>query len=707
MDCCVTIIICTQSLIDCAPKHLLNDKGQLTFSTSLRLTKKRAELNEFGTLKGAGAFGFSLDYGKLSNYLFSEAFNLYNVDFDLKKIDVIVKARDKILEFDTLCFLYESDSDKTYELQLLQLNNNFKARAKEQSICCDTLDYPDVCYDLLSLQQNWDNENEYLDQLSDGYYMGAVDYGGAEGQGVRLDYLKPLFHKKHLLEQLMCKIGYELCAPAFDTPWGRKQIGMFTGNLNNVESEEKFGLKVKPIDTLNLILVGNNYSVPFNETIYDAGPFWSNGQAARFTGKYRYCYCIEILSSAGNVPFTFNLNVAQGNGAVTLSPDFTYSGSGTEKFFFESEAVDLENAILNTLIFTRIAGIAPPSIIIGENSFFQVKPISVEVVWGQCYKAYNFLDASITTDKLFEALTHDINGLVHVDNATKKVYLFSPDDANVFNEIVQGFFRDEIDYSLQNKAICDSRRIDNQKSTLKRYCVVGYKEPTDVCVKDLGYGKKRPLHGTIIDRGDEYLDEVEYKLNPMFEATIDKEIGTTEDGDFAIIPVMWDNDGGEKLSNNLCPRQLTAIGPVKQILSTDANGVRTYRIFRRGVVLPDGTTFFTDGETIPFVSQCPQVVLEGPDGEIIEEPCYNTYDDKPFSQFNMFWKSSIQEALSNLLIEMLMQLSIADYCNIDFRNNYCITYNRETFTYRFIEVLDFNVCTFLTTPVRMQAKRLK
>jgi len=696
MTCCATIEICNQELLDAAPRHLLIN-GRLLLNTAINLTKKREELNEFGTIKGEGALSISIQYNDLTNFLFSSYFRVteYNNNFDDIEIQVSVKG--KVLQFNKLRVLSKDDNSKQYDFQLIQGNLHWKDAAANCPIC-EGVDYGKFTFTQIEMVQNWQSEALYdIGKL--GYFLGVVDYGGSDQfGGVHLDTLRPLFHKYKLAKDLLCKIGWNFVSPVWETEWGRRQVAHLTDNLGSLSDPKKFGFRVEMENGDSN--VGQN--LVWSTIVRNNGDYVNtqvNGKhqgGQNLSGQYIICLCIEVSGSSANLPVDFTLYIRAGSEGVT-SRVFSYPGTGIQTYCIEygadlTEGLNSVNAQIN--LISNPTGPTPALLFFTNNSYLESKASSVCIKYGQTIEVSNFLSSAISLEQLLAGMVHDVSGLIVTDYNTKTVHLYSPYDENVFGEETEGFYKPEIK-DLKG-VICKSLKAITPNGKALRYCVLGYKESSDNLIQSSGYGKTNPLHGRVVDLGNSLTEGYKYNLNPLFEPTLDKALNHSQG---ITIPVMWDNDGGETPSKNIGPRQLTAIGYVKQTY-TDENGNIIDKVLNQiATNFENPNPVFSNSEFFGYVSHCPIPTIDvvGSRSPVF----HNVYGSKANDQF-IFWDEVIRQQQFGISHNYLAYISIAEYCNLDFRTRYCLQYGGVKYFYRLSEISDFEPCSGISTPITLE-----
>lgn len=662
---------------------------------SLSISKGVQESSEFGSITQEGVLNFSLPFTPNNNRVFRK-FKVHQIlDNNLNDIPVYARRGSNYFSQNVIRCLNVDDAAKRYEVSLLRDGSHWKT-AMESCLLKDVLRGITFDFTAENIDDNWTDNTAYVDGGELALYA-PVDYGKFQnGDELIYEDLRPLFSMYGLLQKIFCFSGRYLESPFFDSDMGRriwtyilrKDTGGYDDNGKLVNYEVSGNNLVISPALFTRASIGNeindqgsNYDNAAFEYTYSeqVTAFMdvtvSGSLTATHNDDFTLSYKLVHEDSTGTVVNNVFGSKAFQTGTGTFDIDFTKRiivATG-DKIYLEVRSVPLTGGAPDVTISLNVKGeIDSSNIFLGDT-----------IDYGQ------IVDQELTCLDFFEACVDLLNLKISDNDVTNTTTLYLPRNKTITtntSNVVEGFLKPLSEaQDVTDKIICNSRKVNTNKLEVNRYCRLQFADSTDTYIESQKF--EDPPWSRRIDFGVGLTEETDEKINPLFEATIDRivdELAATDSEGFSL-PVMRDNEDG-KLSVDIGARVLFCYGNNSQFVGSEVGGVQRSINFNGNPI----TEF-------PICSQCPQVENDSP----IEDFVNLIYGNKKQDLYKLAYQDEFNERLNSIQADYLLCMTYQDYRSLDFRTPFFANYNGKPSYYRVQKISDLDLDKDLTTPVMM------
>ena len=701
----------------------------------LRETKQLTELTETDTLKFNYSIGFDLPPTNHNLNLLKTFFNPNVLDNEYNEVEVEVIIGSHVITESELYVRQCNSSAIGVELRLAV--DHWARCAKDLKLC--TLPYATVpmgcdhIKDVVENQYIYDStNNNFNDQSHLGIRYPYADYGRLiqdptdVGNGlpfnsrsnhwiVPVEMMRPWFYVTGLLKRGFCAKGWEFKSPLFESEFGRRLVTYIFNRNYGIDDIQKLDEITVRAEVSAGYSMGFQYSFGKNgSVVWDNINYDPIGSIDPITGLYSASGEVKVK---GKIIFTMpnssdttikmylgkpwinngpTASGGQGFGLTEVYAEAEWDGISDEvEWEFEAEGISMTNIEeLGIWVFKEDAG---EFLNIQEGSFIDIQACRVYHKEGDDVDINDFIDCEYTFLDLIKGLAHTFNLKFKTDFANRCVEMYAPYDADFWGDSIEGFFIEETIEDISQKLNQKSKKVTTPKLETSRYHKLCFKDTNDRYIEELDLSKD--LWSRVIDLGEKFtVEETTEICNPFFEPTANRVSGFGRDISIHM-PAMW---GQGEFSFSQGPRIAIDFGYVSQdygkpwlrMCSWDDDSVQaiptvSQYVFRE---LSEHNNFSSP------VSLHEENLIYAKNDEF-----YGYAPEKTL--YHLVYKRWLLEQLNNLTIEYLVDLSKADFLNIDFRKYVCFYHLGRLVVARMNRVNDFHFCTKIQTPIEFIPQR--
>lgn len=720
---CVKIIV--RNLSKAAQNRLNAIEGVLDVPDkfALRLYKSIERLSRLNTISTEAVLGASVPSTPRNDIIFSEYYSALFVDNQKKYYDVaIVVNGHELSQFNRL---YIKSRKTTWEFELSRSPDHWIELS--QTVTIDQLDYDSFVMSKSAIVANWNlpaYEGNFRDP-SDGqrpYYWPPIDYGGwcdqtepAQGSTVpakcmAVEDFRPLLSLPYILRAGFCAFGWTLNGVVFDSEL-MKRAWVYALRPDYYIASKRGGRVVGRVTTRYQWQQSTGDRLVYDELI-DGTTGWTivGGIAGienyvNVSLKFRFYWNGEFHNDRPQ-PFTAIFNIEEydtGTGLFTgeiLSTEsltVVFAANEKKRVIFEQEV---------TLKFGQTAAIniqvVPTSgWYVEKGGYFEVTSANQSLMTEDIPVVAECVSNSTTVLDWLKAAAQIFRLDVETDYRTKTVTLHPRFTANAFGDTVPGFFRYESPaIDINDLIVPDSEVIAPNRQEAKRYTRIEFADSTDAYIDSLNLSE--PAHSRTVNNGDDLPDEIEKIQNIIIEPTLEgRTWGVIASGagnrhPFPYLPRLWDNVDGQR-SFNIAPRILFAYGVCRQINPDPVNATNELTsFFFDQRPNPANTGLTTDFGYVSQLRTWELTPAATPDGNF----SFNALPVIQSDLFTIFYLGFTQQQRNGSTIEVLMNLKMSDYQDINFRDLYSFRLKGRTYRVPMIDIRDFDACGGTSTPVK-------
>lgn len=596
------------------------------------------------------------------------------------------------------CKLFPIQDSHIENQVILKYENDWIEKLKGTKV--KDIDLPTFDYTKEEINARWAEDGIYNDG-DVGFWFPVVYYGGWRVRNRRLvvEDLRPHLHALFLLQQMFKAIGWCFKSPFYETTFGRRLICYILKDdySNNDELNKRRQLYARKVYPAN-------------------GGIAISGRVINWDYENDADNNFDTVSGRYEKPFegTIRINVIFGN-EITL-PDGVNFGNASF-FIYQLHDGSPQQGSYEDIVHREEINLEPNTshefevsvnILADEYLYFSfsgsvngepvgVLPITTEVhlfaksqrtfyVKGDVIDLKKEVDQEMTCYELFTGFQHLIFGIADEDYSNKTVTLYTPHDADIFGETIEGFYIDDAINLRDEQPAYTTKSVINQNN-IKRYVNLGFKKSTDAYLKD----KKRltdglPFFSKIIDTGESTNEETEDDLNPTFEGTTliqETLFGWDFQNDRPAaytrwFPVMADNKDN-KISYNIKPRIMYAYGYAQQTSSLIAfNFELAYQVqlamaWQERGNINIGNIIFPDEKLV--------------------------YGDDEFDLWKMAYAKFYLQYKQRLVLDVLAYFNHNQYELTLLKNKYIVEHKGHSITGRMLRINDWQPCNALSAQV--------
>lgn len=691
MNSCVRIYI--QDIPDNCP--YLDADGNLYIDLpdkfSLEQERIAEKVNQIGKLQIGGTIGFNAPRTKKNDWIFDYYSNLLKLDAPDPRLFVSVTQgmfpiRQELLQVNGC-------NAKEWDLELIEYEEHWATKAKEKKL--NTIDLGTFT---LTKQNIIDRQDEASwSNGMDVIQFPAVDYGKGHSvnQSVIADY-RPWHYPLPVLKLGMCEIGYNLECPFLETEIG-SQIIMYLVRSdydNNEELLRQNMFHVQVTDWSKQYLSFNEQSdiIIFTDIIFDpSGGYnivngsWSGIGTYTFTFKTRALllgkWRIEIVKY---VP-AINGDVVLASQEVSQLPF-----PKVHEFLIETNEVDL---LVGEQVKVKVVHIKdspgpfnPPRMDFfrTEIASFSNKPIKVSYISGDEIDIAAIIDPDYTLFDLVSGVAHILDGRIDFNEISKTVTIYTPFDANIDEEVIEGYYR--INQGYNNIVPHQVRRgetlVTNSRNQ-NREVLLAFKDSTDSVIDKLSLPESEPLFSMLIDMGGNRPSGRTDIKNPFFEPTYN-DLTEVYNG-VLFLPQLKDNTDNNR-SYKIGPRIMIYAGRVEL---QHPSGTSPMAMVFEGtgyLVVPYAyQSIDPDRVIVPAITSEFQLIY----GDMPNTLWYNGMGGDLYQKF---WARMLAEEYNGNVVELSAIITQHNYQEWNFRDEYLARFNGQDFVGRLLLINDFHGC---------------
>lgn len=662
-----------------SPFHFIDSDGRVLLdvseSTTITLNQSIEKSGEAGAfVKNPESIVLAIP-NTPKNYLYLKDLFDPNGVSNTKYLDVRLQVGSKTFLHDRL---YGIDKNNA-EIQIsIVYQDAWVSLLKATSIA--DLDLGEIDFSEETLLDKFVNDQQYADG-DDGYWFPLVNYGGwrDKGRGVWVEDFRFHIHATFLLQKMFAHIGWCFESPFYETDFGRRLITyLLKSDYNNNEQLKNlrkfFALKILPIgfdqdllpltDWVEAQDGGNNFDPVLG--IYDSP----------FQGRFFFTFLTDTDGIYAIDIVRFRV-VKRSPGAGTFlgteTPlyDSQFALKSGQLYAFSIEA----NLLPGDEVFTEmeVTDLSGPGLSNTTRMTWNAEIDKAFYVNGDVITINKELDKGISCFDVFQALQHLINGIVEADVVRKKVTLWTPYDANVFGQSIEGYYDDTL-VDLVNTQPRDTSNSSIDQTKL-RYARLAFAASSDGLTKSITRPDGSIIFSRTVDFGEEYEADTQDDPNPLFEPTLVRSISGIYRSIELPLPVMTDNDDGE-ISYDIKPRILYAAG-----YGEVGNSDELYP-FHGNLI-----------SNVPWSYQhAEQFTLDGllQDKKLV-------YGDETGDLWTMVYGRFYLQFNNRIRISVLSHLRHIDYFGLSLKNAFNIEYDGKPMAGRIIQINSYRPCENITT----------
>lgn len=691
-------------------------------STDTRLSRRLDQITDIDEILGEKILPFDIPLTPRNLYILRNYIDPNILDPEFVYIRVRIVGGALPVNQVNLYVTEDSMPDQRISVEIRSDEVNPIALAERYHL--NQIEFDEFEIDWQTVLDNWENESSY-EPGGKGYYMLLANFGKFLYDTI----LKPspidtrfIFHVKKLLEDGFCNIGWKFESPFLETTVG-KRIATYIGKPDygddpSVHPNREFSARVEQEDYSvpdEYRDVWKQWTILWTED-FDPGNVFQTAPGL-FSGIGEYNFRLQ-----GEVRMSFRNPVEPAPGSN--GPGFIYNGAhwgvristitslggviSLAEFTQHGITSDGEVNIFPFDLLVENYLVSPGNLIMVEvysDNTINFNPTKVDfdfTFFNEAIRTYYSLGDSVfpedtihpdyTLLDLLKGVRGLIMGKLDIDYINNTITLLPTEKGEFFEEEVEGYFKDNpITYDLRDGQIVDSEKTITPNREVDRYQLLRFKRGNDASIQELDLDDDNPLWSRKIDLGPQYKENTRNIENPFFEPTINKTQGFRRNDGFGFSFVDI-----PRLTDNLDFKLSTKIGPRIFIIHGLEAGAT--RILPDGNQIP-GTIPWNDDQlsSYPYVAQYPN--FRDSNLEKLPHLIYGYEDD---DLYNAFVKRAIAMLVDNTSIEILYQLSQADFRSMSFREIFLFRSKGKAVFGRLIEMRDFDPCSTITTPMLLR-----
>lgn len=665
--------------------------------TDIRTTSEVGRLHNDIQIRKDKTLTFNLPATAKNNAALREHISPNKYGREYEPLDVRVWSGGVILEY-TKLWIQGTDDNSGEILAIMLTPDHWINKAAATKL--NEIDYGQMDFSNQTVRNEMIQNSSFADG-DGGHYWLLGDFGVvlAETEGVQLEYIRPVLSALHAMREGFCHIGWECEFQALEGTLGRRLwLYLLRDNYNEnpfLKDHRRFIAKTSATKTYA--------DFELDEVVTDPDGGWRADRGAYLLKSGESRFIIEGFLSAQHSGNQGNPNPEQSSNldaivtikrrnrtgsnqvlvrGVTIRVGLSNNGYITGKTdpipHREGDEVSVTIRTDYTLTFERI------------DLKFEIEPVKTYYSNGDIIDWREVIHPDYTLLDLVKGIMHPFQAHYDTDWNERKVSFYPPFDVNWGGDDLEGFYQvDASAEDLSELVIQDSEVRRVQERNQARFIEIGWKGDGDSYISE-EYDQPEdgaPIYGVRVDMGESFDDKSEERKNPFFEATMNRWVSMREDFKFPVnMPVLWDNQGGEKRSYKIAPRMFLSYGWDAQYYGTGNSFELTSWQFLGAVE-----------NSIPLMAQVPQWFIDGAGTEESEWIRYGIDQD---SFYNKFWKKWLQFTANNVRLEYLMWIDRNKARELSFRKPYAITYGTTKMFGWIEEIRDRSECEEVATPIR-------
>lgn len=669
--------------------------------TEIKLSKVTNELNDLNNITTDFVIPFTVPRTPKNYMLFKNRVQPNTYAPDYTGIKVFVSAEG--VKVDGVELFVISIEEDRINLELRNGEDHWASKASR--LYLNQIDFGTFLLDWSTLEDQWDQVNwDETDPTHEMFQFPLVNYGKfVLGERPHPSDFRPFIFVLAALQQGFCDIGWIFECPILESTVGRKWIAYLNradyANDELLKRDREFKVETTQVYDDD----DNGEQINFTTEIYDIGDHFSLViDEYRGTGDMVFHLEGELVLSI--VPFyayrsRLIIYIQYADGTVTNLADQEYElqgaiGIGESNAFpidIETPQVTVSHGDKVFCYYEELQNEGAYSGSLTETfdlTFYNEVNKTIYTT-GDNINIANEIDPDLTLLDLLKGVIHLFNGKADTEWNEKKV-TFYPDWFSVYEgQNMAAYYRAATGtiHDLRDKQIYNSELITNPNDERSRFMRLQFGKANDEAVKNLDLPENSPLYSREIDFGEEYLNKVEKRENPLFEPTLNKAVqfklvdGTVVDND---CPHLLDNDDGENSFK---------IGARIAIYNGESAGVAK-KIDDSTRITCQFNWYGSDVATIPHASQFTEFV-----DSVGDDLPHLIYGEAEYDLYNTFWKSSIYQSLLKQSIDLLVNLRPSDIKRFSPRDVYQMTVLGRPVFARLKEIRDFDACVNRITPL--------
>lgn len=601
----------------------------------------------------------------------------------------------------------------------------------------------DVDLGSITFTQAWLDDNHinrwtYSDG-DDGVFTPLVNYGkwrlkeeATDTNLVAPEDYRFWFSPLHLLRKAFCHIGWKFICPFLEGDFGRR---WWTYILSPTWNE----LDIDPIQRgFRAQLTSSQF--PPSDSVFRKVEIDDDSTSPNFDTNGHFNTSTFEYTGAGVMSFSLNIKVTNnitGNANTTrgfrvrivledaVGNKITLKDAGGRFTYANEFNINLETDDIyvysNEKVYVDFAQSADNFLVEIFEATFSNKVKAATIQLGDTINLASLIHPDYTALQYLKGIAHIVNMKYETNTALKTVEFYPAQDATIYyDEEVEGYFRPttKSHFDLTRKIQQNFEQITIKERTQKRLYTLAFKENTnDYNINQLNLDK--PFLSKTVDFGEQFNEGEELNRNPFFVPTIninDTKITRTKQISRApYIPALWDGEpeDGEypDNTNNIAPRicfalpydYITKLSDFSEMFG-QLGGDRVEFEKSDGVTQQEMSLFAQILPMYIFPEQNPYFS----DNSVNEAIAYGTNQVRTDLQgtYDYFFKKAIKDYYYGFTIRLLVHLEINDIANFSFRDMLKIEHHfkqfgTKTFYARAVDILDFVIGEYLTTPVVM------
>lgn len=710
----------------------------LSAATSLRLSKSAEGLTDVNKIVTEGVLGFSAPSTPTNDAVFIESLTPLTLDNRRTYYTVSVSASGHNIRFDRLLVKGRKADTQEWDLELRRSADHWAELA--QGIKLNDLNFGTYEVYQNQIEANWElpaYEGDFRDpdNTQPPFYVPLLDFGGwcdetplpqganedVRVTSVALEDFRPLISLPYVLKAGFCAFGWNIDGVIFDSEWF-KRLWAYALKPDYYEASNRGGrvtgrrydrfewqgtasaFAPTPMRFSELGASLANYVLPSDIDLITPGWLLGVKNYPNVALRYKFIMRGEFSNLRPN-PLQVSFVVMEvdpddaDNNLFTgevLSDELVvdFAAGETKQVMFEAEVLLQrgQKAAIHSPIYPTTG------LWVEGGLYFSCEPASKCLMTFDQAPVKNMVRDDTNVLDWLKAAMHLIKGRVETDWETRTVTIHPERRANVFGDVVPGFFKEEdASVDISDKMVVGSIEAKPVRPTLKRYTQIGFADPEDAYILSLNLSDTDIPHGRFLTNGMDLPDGVTKIQNPLFEPTFEGQPAKIASGAGSrhprpYLPRLWDNTDGNR-SFNIGYRIFFAFGKVRQRNPSPVNATSELTSFflnhepnplNDGLVTEFG--YATQLATWGFESD-PAI-----DGNVV----FGTESEDLFTNFYL---GITQEQRGGTRLDALVFFQMKDYVGYDFRRLFKFDYMGRPLQAAMTDIRDFSSCESLPTPV--------
>jgi len=669
----------------------------ITKQDALEFSRKLSQLADVSNnIQDEASLSINLPYTDKNLAIASFVRDHGQTGVQFEPLAIIVQESGTVHHLNYLQFLGANDETQTFEARVERGQGHWLHDANR--LLLKDLTFEPFTLTFENLLNNWETEAYFESSIDNlGYYWPLVNYGGWLAKNAVLpEDFRPWFHLYALLEKGFCEIGWKFQSPFYDTTFGRKLI-CYLLSENLLEVPEILALRKfkATVENSNLTVTGSGLAriIIFDTVEYDpAGNYSTTTGAFAATGIFTFATSLELTHDGPAGPLIVTLEKRSADGTLEELDQYLVDTSATQfeqTHIVNLEAEDVQMAAGDRVHVSMLA--LTPMVMTGYFTGFAQKAY---LEAGQVIDNPAILiSQELTLLDLYKAAKHICAGKTETLWPQRQIWLYAPNTADVFvDPDRQGYYTSDV-VDISELIVERSEIVQLERENKKRYLVLQWADSNDVHVKKKEDAQTFPLFSKVVDRGSKYEEGYEYSKNPLFQATVNKELvkfpvvpPEIVANNEVQIPHCSDNDQ-DNISYKIGFRILHAHGYYFQ--ETAAGDISRWRIETGG-----GNS--TGMDKLPYAYMHPGEVLInstffGTPFAPIPRVIYGDEEDNDF--YSIAYRQELIDRLYSVRSSFKAQLTAYLYQTLSFRDLYKVYYDGRTFLAHLLEINAQRTCS--------------